>query len=213
MSIKLKGSTDGSVTLQAPADTSPTGTDKTLILPTTVGSANQFLQNGSTAGTLEFGPIVNSDLPALTSSNMPAGSVLQVVHYQKAGRFSSTSSLIAPASGTGFHDLMSKSITTKATNSKILVMFEYNSYNCTRGRFQLLRGSTQISADPYAHYTSSSSDFVNYKGTIVDDPQQSSGTSITYKVQVRSDSGTCAFGYGDSGGGGGSSLVLVEVAP
>ena len=54
MSIKLKGSTDGSVTLQAPADTSPTGTDKTLILPTDVGSANQYLKNGSTAGSLEF---------------------------------------------------------------------------------------------------------------------------------------------------------------
>ena len=54
MSIKLKGSTDGSVTLQAPADTSPTGTDKTLILPTGVGSANQILRNSSTAGTLEF---------------------------------------------------------------------------------------------------------------------------------------------------------------
>tara|TARA_A100001201_G_C4091665_1_gene202329 strand:+ start:1489 stop:2121 length:633 start_codon:yes stop_codon:yes gene_type:complete len=58
MSIKLKGSTDGSVTLQAPADTSPTGTDKTLILPTGVGSANQYLKNGSTPGTLEFGSIV-----------------------------------------------------------------------------------------------------------------------------------------------------------
>ena len=57
MSIKLKGSTDGSVTLQAPADTSPTGTDKTLILPTGVGSANQILRNGSTAGTLEFATI------------------------------------------------------------------------------------------------------------------------------------------------------------
>ena len=213
MSIKLKGSTDGSVTLQAPADTSPSGTDKTLILPTDIGSANQFLQNGSTAGTLEFGPIVNSDLPALTSSNMPAGSVLQVVEYQRTGSFSSRSSLAAPAAGAGFVDLMSKSITTKATNSKILVMFEYNSYNCTRGRFKLLRGSTQISADTYAHYTSSASDFVNYKSALVDDPQASSGTSITYKVQVASSTGTCAFGYGDSGGGGNTSLILMEIAP
>ena len=56
MSIKLKGSTDGSVSLEAPADTSPTGTDKTLILPTGVGSADDVLKNGSTPGTLEFGP-------------------------------------------------------------------------------------------------------------------------------------------------------------
>tara|TARA_R100000406_G_scaffold89471_1_gene75490 strand:- start:58 stop:699 length:642 start_codon:yes stop_codon:yes gene_type:complete len=213
MSIKLKGSTDGSVTLQAPADTSPTGTDKTLTLPTTVGSANQFLQNGSTAGTLEFGPIVNSDLPALTSSNMPAGSVLQVVQYQRAGQLSPSNSLVAPAVSAGFVNMMSKSITTKVTNSKILVMLEFNSYNCTRGRYQLLRGSTQISGDPYAHYTSSASDFVNYKGTVVDDPQVSAGTSITYTVQVGSLSGSCAFGYGDSGGRGATSLILVEIAP
>ena len=58
MSIKLKGSTDGSVTLQAPADTSPTGTDKTLILPTTEGSANQFVKNGGTAGELEYSSMV-----------------------------------------------------------------------------------------------------------------------------------------------------------
>ena len=205
MSIKLKGSTDGSVSLQAPADTSPTGTDKTLVLPTTVGSANEFLKNSSTAGTLEFGALVSSDLPA--------GSVLQVVEFQRAGQLSASNSIVAPAINAGFVDLMSKSITTKATNSKILVMAEWNTYNCTRGRFQLLRGSSQISADPYAHYVSSSSDFVNYKTTIVDDHQQSAGTSITYKVQVRSDSGTCSFGYGDSGGRGGASLVLVEVAP
>lgn len=53
MSIKLKGSTDGSVTLQAPADTSPTGTDKTFTLPTADGTNGQVLQtNGS--GALSF---------------------------------------------------------------------------------------------------------------------------------------------------------------
>ena len=60
MSIKLKGSTDGSVTLQAPADTSPTGTDKTLVLPTTTGSANQFVKNGGTAGELEYSSMVET---------------------------------------------------------------------------------------------------------------------------------------------------------
>ena len=60
MSIKLKGSTDGSVTLQAPADTSPSGTDKTLTLPTTVGSAEQFLKNSGTAGELEYSSMVET---------------------------------------------------------------------------------------------------------------------------------------------------------
>jgi hypothetical protein len=53
MTIKLKGSTDGSVSLQAPADTSPTGTDKTFTLPTADGTAGQVLStNGS--GALSF---------------------------------------------------------------------------------------------------------------------------------------------------------------
>ena len=55
MSIKLKGSTAGSVALDAPANTSPSGSDITLTLPIDAGSANQVLKNGSTAGQLEFG--------------------------------------------------------------------------------------------------------------------------------------------------------------
>lgn len=54
MSIKLKGSTDGSVTLQAPTDTSPTGTDKTFTLPTADGSAGQALTTNG-GGALSWG--------------------------------------------------------------------------------------------------------------------------------------------------------------
>ena len=60
MTIKLKGSTDGSVSFQAPADTSPTGTDITLTLPTDAGSANQFLKNSGTAGTLDYSSMVET---------------------------------------------------------------------------------------------------------------------------------------------------------
>ncbi len=54
MSIKLKGSTAGSVALDAPANTSPSGSDIELTLPINAGSANQILKNSSTAGALEF---------------------------------------------------------------------------------------------------------------------------------------------------------------
>lgn len=53
MPIKLNGATSGSVELDVPAAVS--GGDVTLTLPNGVGSANQFLKSGSTAGTLEFG--------------------------------------------------------------------------------------------------------------------------------------------------------------
>lgn len=56
MSIKLKGSTDGSVSLDAPADTSPTGTDVSFTLPTADGTAGQVLStNGS--GALSFASV------------------------------------------------------------------------------------------------------------------------------------------------------------
>ena len=56
MTIKLNGSTDGSVSLQAPADTSPTGTDKTFTLPAADGTDGQVLKtNGS--GALSFASV------------------------------------------------------------------------------------------------------------------------------------------------------------
>lgn len=67
MGLKLKGSTDGSVSLQAPADTSPSGTDVTLTLPTSDGDANQVLQtNGS--GTLSWEH--NNQLDFTAASNL-----------------------------------------------------------------------------------------------------------------------------------------------
>ena len=61
MAIKLNGSTSGSVALDAPADTSPSGTDVTLTLPTSAGSSGQYLQtNGS--GTLSWQTLPDAGL-------------------------------------------------------------------------------------------------------------------------------------------------------
>ena len=70
MTLKLNGSTAGSVSIDAPADTSPTGTDVTLTLPTSAGSAHQVLKNSATAGTLEYGL-------TLPSGNGTSGQYLQ----------------------------------------------------------------------------------------------------------------------------------------
>ena len=58
MPIKLNGETGGSVSFDAPDNTSPSGTAVTLTLPTSAGSAGQYLRNSSTAGTLEFGSVI-----------------------------------------------------------------------------------------------------------------------------------------------------------
>lgn len=86
MSIKLKGSTDGSVSLDAPADTSPTGTDVSLTLPTSAGSANQFIKNGSTAGELEHSSMVED-----SSGNLGIGVTSPTARLEVQGETTSNS--------------------------------------------------------------------------------------------------------------------------
>lgn len=53
MTLRLNGSNSGFTEVKAPA----TAGSNTITLPTSNGSANQYLRNGSTAGTLEFGAL------------------------------------------------------------------------------------------------------------------------------------------------------------
>ena len=211
MSIKLKGSTDGSVTLQAPADTSPTGTDKTLILPTGVGSANQFLQNGSTAGTLEFG--------ALVSSDMPTGSILQVVQ-------ASTSTQVAVATATFTDTGLSASITPSSSSNKILVIVDqmFQTTKTTEGQgtgLKILRDSTTIhspiidNTGPFDHYSNGTTGFYG-RMTITKLDSPSSTSSLTYKTQGRpyttANTGKVFFNISGTNTNATSYITLIEVA-
>ena len=86
MSIKLKGTTAGSaVILAAPADTSPTGTEKTFTLPTQDGSAGQVLAtNGS--GVLSFvNAITEVDLWYLTADKTSDGDLTSLSRNDHEG--------------------------------------------------------------------------------------------------------------------------------
>ena len=85
MTIKLKGSDDGSVSLQAPADTSPTGTDKTFTLPTADGTAGQVLStNGS--GALSFvNAITEVDMWYLTADLTSDGTLTNLARNNFEG--------------------------------------------------------------------------------------------------------------------------------
>jgi len=61
MALKLNGSTAGSVSIDAPADTSPTGTDVTLTLPTNAGSSGQVLTTDG-SGTLSFTTLASDSI-------------------------------------------------------------------------------------------------------------------------------------------------------
>ena len=207
MSIKLKGSTDGSVTLQAPADTSPTGTDKTLTLPTDVGSAFQSLRNGSTAGSLVFGDTA----------------ILQVVYAE-----TQTESEIT---GTTYTDTnLTANITPLKSDSDILVIvnqqFNLNMASAAHGGFgiRILRGSTTIytpvgsTTGPYDVWfqaTGSTQTFYyGHKTLIYNDDGRPSGTSqLTYKTQARNYNGnsTIDLQYDSAHDLGTSTITLVEL--
>jgi len=83
MSLRLNGSNSGFSEITAPA----TAGDNTLTLPAGNGSANQFLKNSGTAGTLEFSSSATDSSGRLlinTSSSIPSPGIfnpaLQVVH-------------------------------------------------------------------------------------------------------------------------------------
>jgi len=62
--LRLTGDTSGYIEIQAP----DAAGSNTLVLPTSNGSANQFLRNGSTAGTLQYSSMVED-----SSSNVGIG--------------------------------------------------------------------------------------------------------------------------------------------
>ena len=65
MTLRLNGSSSGYIEIDAPAAAG----SNTLTLPTSNGSANQVLRNGSTPGTLEFGAdVTGNDYNAASGS-------------------------------------------------------------------------------------------------------------------------------------------------
>jgi hypothetical protein len=197
MTLKLKGSTDGSVSLQAPADTVPTGTDKTLILPTGIGSANQYLKNSATPGTLEFGT-----LPA-------TGKILQVKNLIFTGNDEFTNTSFANVTN------FSQTLATSSSTNKVLIILNITLYtntttNAASARITYDGNSTR---EIQRQYTSAS----GIPGTISFMSLVSPGKtdSITYQVQVKSDFASHTYNLNKDFNGDNTShseLILMEVA-
>ena len=99
-SLKFPHASGGSMSIASPA-TQPS-TDLELKLPATIGTANQYLKNSSTAGTLEFGSIGDT------------GKILQVKVGEYATAESSTSTSYVNTS-------LNVSITPASTSNKIYI--------------------------------------------------------------------------------------------
>jgi len=163
-SVVIAGNTSGTITLDAPNVAGTT----TLTLPTTSGT------------------IVTS---ANIGSNLPAGSVLQVVSTNKTNLFSTTSGTAVDITG------MTVNITPSSASNKILVQvtMSYGSDNTGYPKVTLLRngsiinigdasGSCSRVSIPMNVSADSTTQLFTTSMTYLDSPATTS--ALTYKLQV-----------------------------
>ena len=200
--IALSGSPTGTgvFTIESPSS----NTSRTLTLPDEAGTVLTSVSG------LPAGNITGS----VPTSAMPAGSVLQVVQNLNRGYSGSSKSTLLATTSNTFANILTASITTVSTNSKILIITGTASYNgvAQRGSTRVLRGATEIDSNHYSAYDTAGI-FTQYQHNVLDAPSVSAGTTITYSFQGRSyNGGLVNFGYGDGGGGPATFLTLMEVA-
>lgn len=201
MSIVLVGSTSGSCTLQEQAVAGTT----VLTLPTTSGT-------------------VLTSASSVTRSQLPTGSVLQVLQAAKTDTFSMTGQTWTDITG------LSVSITPTSSSSKILVFYNLaTSYNTSgySGGVRLVRNSTAIHIGDAAGSRNQASNWgqlqytwevENMSNSFLDSPATTSST--TYKVQLISGySGQTVYigrSYNDYDGADqartASSITVMEIA-
>ena len=186
-SIVLAGSSSGAITVAAPA---VAGTN-TITLPASTGTI-------------------------ITDTAPKAGNILQVVQTVKTDIFTTTSTTFVDV--TGFN----ATITPSSTSSKILILATTSYSSSSTGGltvFNLLRGSTNISQPDttpafngtMGAYISASSAIIPATINFLDSPSTTSAT--TYKIQLRTNAGTCLLNGRNTGDGAfTSTLTLMEVA-
>ena len=183
MSIVIKApSGGGSISLDT--QQSVTG-DHTLQLPTGVGSANQYLKNGSTAGTLEFAN---------------GGKILNAVTTINTDEFRNTN--------TTYSDLFSVAITPSAATSKILILAtlsisKASDHTCLarlvkkigNGSFAAFGGGvgTETNHDDNTWWNIRNTIYNVAPYTVVYLDSPNTTDQVTYKAQVKSTSSTKTY--------------------
>jgi len=142
------------------------------------------------------------------------GHVVQIVQLSLPGNVGTSSSTVLSTTSTSYVDFLTKAITTKLANSQIFIK-TYSTYysNQAYGDGRLLRDSTEIDACKYQYYTGNANDFHPFGFQFLDSPNAAAGTTITYKQQIKYNSGAALRpGYGDSGGKVNTNMILMEIA-
>jgi hypothetical protein len=184
--IVLSGDTSGAITIAAPA---VAGTN-TLTLPASTGT-------------------VALTGAAVTSSQLPTGTVLQVIQGTASNQDSTTSNSFVATS-------LSASITPKFSTSKILIQVSSVVTNTGNGQgnFTIYRGGTNLGgggagqASLQMFYSSSGYQFGPCTILYLDSPATTSST--TYQVYFKTQSGGTTTVFGTTNVT--ESIILMEVA-
>lgn len=151
-----------------------------------------------------------AEIPALTATQMPGGSVLQVKQAVVHGtQQATTSTSFVDATG------LTINITPTSVSNKILVMAHLEagmgaSGTNTTNRYQIVRNGTSIALQTARHYDYGASGVYGCQPialTILDAPATTS--SITYKVQLKFENGSNAFINAENGS---STITVMEIA-
>jgi len=144
-----------------------------------------------------------------------ADHIVQTVQLTHAGTGTTNLGRTDLSASSGFVDIMSKTITTKTANSKILVLCKCTAHLSTstmQVQSRILADSTELYTDPYAWY-GVANEMDQHTVIHLHSPNASAGTTITFKLQANNTgNGTTYMKYADSGGTCHSSLTLMEIA-
>lgn len=173
---------------------------RTTAIPTPAEGMVTYLKDTDAVEKFDGAAFV-SVVPAITSGDLPAGTILQVVQGVMTTNFTTTSAAYTDITG------LSVSITPRATSSKVLVLVKIPTQNSTSStsEFILRRDSTDI----YNGTQGSArvrEDANEISLIFLDDP--SLGVAITYSVQAKRNAGTLSI----PGANYAASIVAMEVA-
>ena len=190
MTLKLNGSTSGYTAIDAPASAG----SNTLTLPTSNGSANQYLKNSGTAGELEF-------------ATLSAGKLVKHGEVLTTGTSNNTNS-------TSFVALHSSTFTPSSASNKVLVLWSAwvycdnnnGSVHRTSAQIQITRNHSGISETQrwlgmfgQVYTENSGMDFITYHNatiSFVDEPATTN--EVTYTVNGKNDEAGCQLYIADS---------------
>jgi hypothetical protein len=144
----------------------------------------------------------------ISTTNMPTGTVIQVVT-------ATTSTLASSNSSTFVSSGLTASITPLSTSSKILVIVSQQIFSSNlqaQASLRIVRGSTALSPTyDYANWGQASQNMINISLQAIDSPATTSSTTYTSQLRLNGGTGPIYAQYGDGAGQGSSFITLMEI--